>query len=267
MSILQVVAKCTPMEWQVPLELEPLSSGSNDKGLWIDPVAFIQVLNGWALAEWAIRTAQRLQFWVLPKPRGPGAPVVYRDESVLLTSLVAAAWRLSFERITDWLTRYEALAETLGYEQFDDLGRRRTISLAQYSRRLKALGLLPYFLIFIALVAALLKMGLIEGQVVPLPTDEVVPHMGWNLVELPAEMDLFSDLGAAKHFYFAHSYHAQISDAQAKVARTDYGFALAASVQKGNVYGAQFHPEKSGKQGLKVLQNFYDICNRNASTC
>jgi glutamine amidotransferase len=110
-------------------------------------------------------------------------------------------------------------------------------------------------------------LGLIEGQVVPLPTNEVVPHMGWNLVELPAEMDLFSDLGEAKHFYFAHSYHAQVSDGEAKVARTDYGFALAASVQKGNVYGVQFHPEKSGKQGLKVLQNFYDICNRNASTC
>ena len=163
MSILQLVAKCTPTEWQVPLELSPLPQGRSDKGLWIDPVAFIQILNGWALAEWAIRTAQRLQFWALPKPRGPGAPLVYRDESVLLTSLVAAAWRLSFERITDWLTRYGVLAETLGYDQFDALGRRRTISLAQYSRRLKELGLLPYFLIFIALVAALLKMGLIKG--------------------------------------------------------------------------------------------------------
>ncbi|MHC4518068.1 MAG: imidazole glycerol phosphate synthase subunit HisH [Planctomycetota bacterium] len=110
-------------------------------------------------------------------------------------------------------------------------------------------------------------LGLIQGEVVPLPADEVVPHMGWNLVELPEDMELFSDLGAAKHFYFAHSYHAQVGDDQAKVAHTDYGFALAASVQKGNVYGVQFHPEKSGKQGLKILQNFYDICNREASSC
>lgn len=110
-------------------------------------------------------------------------------------------------------------------------------------------------------------LGLVEGEVIPLPTDEVVPHMGWNLVELPEDMDLFSDLGPAKHFYFAHSYHAQVRDAAAKVAPTDYGFALAASVQKGNVYGVQFHPEKSGKQGLRVLQNFYDICNRKASAC
>ncbi len=110
-------------------------------------------------------------------------------------------------------------------------------------------------------------LGLVKGNVVPLPPDEVVPHMGWNLVELPEGMDLFSDLGAAKHFYFAHSYYAQIGDEQAKVAHTDYGFALPASVQKDNIYGVQFHPEKSGKQGLKVLQNFYDICNRNTAPC
>jgi hypothetical protein len=163
MSILQLVAKCTPTEWQVPLELSPLPRQSSDKGLWVDPVAFINVLNGWELAEWAMGTAQRLQFWALPKPRGPGAPPTYRDESVLLTSLVAAAWRLSYERITDWLARYDALAESLGYDEFDESGQRCTISLAQYSRRLRALGLLPYFLIFIALVIALLRMGLIKG--------------------------------------------------------------------------------------------------------
>jgi hypothetical protein len=163
MSIIQLVTKCTPTEWQVPLELCPLPSRGSDQGLWIDPVAFIQVLNGWELAAWAIGTAQRMQFWVLPKPRGPGAPQTYRDESVLLTSLVAAAWRLSYERITEWLARYDALAEALRYDQFDPWGRRCTISPAQYSRRLRALGLLPYFLIFVALVAALLKMGLIQG--------------------------------------------------------------------------------------------------------
>lgn len=110
-------------------------------------------------------------------------------------------------------------------------------------------------------------LGLVKGDVVPLPTDEVVPHMGWNLVDLPEEMDLFSDLGPAKHFYFAHSYYAQVGDEQAKVAHTDYGFALPASVQKDNIYGVQFHPEKSGQQGLKVLQNFYDICGRKAAAC
>jgi hypothetical protein len=161
MSLLQLVAKCTPTAWQVPLELSPLPSQGSDKGLWIDPVRFIKVLNGWELAGWAIRTAEGLQFWARPKGVGPGAPQVYRDESVLLTSLVAAAWRLSYEVITAWLARYDALAETLSYDQFDQLGQRRTISLAQYSRRLRDLGLLPYFLIFVALVTALLRLGLI----------------------------------------------------------------------------------------------------------
>ena len=103
-------------------------------------------------------------------------------------------------------------------------------------------------------------LGLIQGCVVPVPPEQTVPHMGWNLVELPEEMALFASLGPAKHFYFAHSYHAQVKDKLARVARTDYGSPLTASVQKGNIYGVQFHPEKSSRQGLQVLKNFHEIC-------
>ena len=164
MSILQLVTKYTLLgNTTGPLELSPLPGRGSDEGLWIDPVTLIRELNGWELATWSIQTSQRLQFWALPKPPGPGAPLTYRDESILLTSLVAAAWRVSYERITDWLARYDALAEVLGYTQFDERGQRRTISLAQYSRRLRDLGLLPYFLIFIALVGALLRLGVIKG--------------------------------------------------------------------------------------------------------
>ena len=105
-------------------------------------------------------------------------------------------------------------------------------------------------------------LGLVAGKVVPIPPGQTVPHMGWNLVEFPEGMDLFADLGPAKHFYFAHSYHAQVADGQARIAYTDYGTNLVASVQKGNVYGVQFHPEKSGNQGLQVLRNFNAICRR-----
>lgn len=105
-------------------------------------------------------------------------------------------------------------------------------------------------------------LGLVAGNVVPIPPGRVIPHMGWNLVELPEDMDLFAGLGNEKHFYFAHSFCAEVTDTEAKIAYTDYGFNLAASIQKGNIYGTQFHPEKSGKAGLKVLQNFYDICRR-----
>jgi len=106
-------------------------------------------------------------------------------------------------------------------------------------------------------------LGLVRGNVVPIPPEQTVPHMGWNLVEFPDGMDLFADLGPAKHFYFAHSYHAQVPDERAKIACTDYGSAIVASVQKDNVYGVQFHPEKSGTQGLQVLRNFSEICARN----
>lgn len=103
-------------------------------------------------------------------------------------------------------------------------------------------------------------LGLVRGTVVPIPREQTVPHMGWNLVEMPQDMDLFSGLGPAKHFYFAHSFHVQVKDAQAKIAHTDYGFPLTASIQKANIYGVQFHPEKSGEQGLQVLRNFHAIC-------
>jgi glutamine amidotransferase len=103
-------------------------------------------------------------------------------------------------------------------------------------------------------------LGLIDGDVVPIPPGRVIPHMGWNLVELPEDMDLFTGIGNQKHFYFAHSFCAEPADEKTKIAYTDYGLELVASVQKANIYGTQFHPEKSGKAGLKVLQNFYNVC-------
>lgn len=103
-------------------------------------------------------------------------------------------------------------------------------------------------------------LGLVSGSVVPIPSSQIVPHMGWNQVKLPKDMDLFADLGSEKHFYFAHSFYADVSENEAKTAFTDYGFDLSASVQKANIYGTQFHPEKSGRTGLQLLKNFAQIC-------
>jgi len=105
-------------------------------------------------------------------------------------------------------------------------------------------------------------LGLVSGNVVPIPARRRIPHMGWNLVKLPEDMELFKELRKSKHFYFAHSFYAKIADSKAKIAYTDYGFDLPASVQKENIYGVQFHPEKSGKIGLEVLKNFAEICKR-----
>jgi len=105
-------------------------------------------------------------------------------------------------------------------------------------------------------------LGLVSGNVVPIPPGQTVPHMGWNQVEMPEDMDLFAGLGKEEYFYFAHSFYADITDRDVKIAYTDYGFALAAAVRKANIYGVQFHLEKIGKSGLKVLMNFSEICRR-----
>lgn len=110
-------------------------------------------------------------------------------------------------------------------------------------------------------------LGLIQGSIIPIPPGKTVPHMGWNSVKIPEDMELLSDLGKQKNFYFAHSYYADITDRDARVAYTDYGFDMPASVQKANIYGTQFHPEKSGRAGLRILKNFAQICERYAAKC
>jgi glutamine amidotransferase len=105
-------------------------------------------------------------------------------------------------------------------------------------------------------------LGLVKGDVVRLPAGRVIPHMGWNKVVIREDMDLFAGLGSEKHFYFAHSYYSDVKDGGTKIAYTDYGFELPASVQKDNIYGAQFHPEKSGNTGLQVLRNFVSVCEK-----
>ncbi len=110
-------------------------------------------------------------------------------------------------------------------------------------------------------------LGLVRGNIVAIPTGRTIPHMGWNLVKLPKDMDLFAGLGKERHFYFAHSFYADVKDSQTKIAYTEYGFDLPAFVQKENIYGVQFHPEKSGKTGLAVLRNFAEICEKGKSRC
>jgi glutamine amidotransferase len=111
-------------------------------------------------------------------------------------------------------------------------------------------------------------LGLIRGTVVPIPPGRTIPHMGWNRVELPQDVGLFTGLDSAEYFYFAHSYYIQVKDPAARVASTEYeGLFLPAVVYKGNIFGLQFHPEKSGPAGLKVLMNFEKFCRGRAPQC
>ena len=103
-------------------------------------------------------------------------------------------------------------------------------------------------------------LGLIPGKVVRLPANVRVPHMGWNNLHLQRHSELLNGITNADYFYFVHSYYCVPRDEDATVASVEYGVQLAAVVNKDNVYGVQFHPEKSSKKGLQVLSNFVRIC-------
>ena len=101
-------------------------------------------------------------------------------------------------------------------------------------------------------------LGWIPGRVKRLLLDEkeyAVPHMGWNDVAPRGECILFKDISNSV-FYFVHSYHFDVVDKQTVAATCDYGGEFTAAVQKGNIFGVQFHPEKSQKSGLQLLSNF-----------
>lgn len=86
-----------------------------------------------------------------------------------------------------------------------------------------------------------------------------VPHMGWNLVFGKNESPLINDLPDEPRFYFVHSYHVQCNDPANVLATTRYGIEFHSIIQRKNIYGAQFHPEKSHKFGMKLLQNFAEL--------
>ncbi len=83
-----------------------------------------------------------------------------------------------------------------------------------------------------------------------------VPHMGWNVVRPTRVSPLTDGLPESSRFYFVHSYCVRVDDPDDSLLRTTYGIDFDAAVQRGNVYGAQFHPEKSHKFGMKLLENF-----------
>ena len=104
-------------------------------------------------------------------------------------------------------------------------------------------------------------LGILEGRVVRFPkfADRKVPHMGWNHLNIRRESDLLDGLGEENYVYFVHSYYCAPQNQDAVVASVDYGVEFAAFVQRGNIYGVQFHPEKSQKTGLQILANFLRI--------
>ncbi|SNZ15108.1 glutamine amidotransferase [Hydrogenobacter hydrogenophilus] len=101
--------------------------------------------------------------------------------------------------------------------------------------------------------------GLLEGDVVLLPTTVKVPHIGWNQVWKKKDSRLFENIKDGDYFYFVHSYHVVPKKGEVIATLTDYGINFVSAVEYGNVFGVQFHPEKSQKLGLKVLENFKKV--------
>jgi len=107
-------------------------------------------------------------------------------------------------------------------------------------------------------------LGIVPGKVIKFtPEVGIIPHMGWNQLKLAADTSLFSGIDRDSYVYFVHSYYVVPEDAEVTAATTDYGIDFVSAIVKDNIYGLQFHPEKSQAVGLKILKNFLDLCAPN----
>lgn len=103
-------------------------------------------------------------------------------------------------------------------------------------------------------------LGLLAGKVVFFEQQGIkVPQIGWNQVEISKQSGLLTDISDGDYFYFNHSYYCVPQAAETVLTITDYGTTFSSAVAKGNIYGVQFHPEKSQKTGLQILNNFVEL--------
>ena len=104
-------------------------------------------------------------------------------------------------------------------------------------------------------------IGILDGEIVSIPPKEgyKIPHMGWNSIEIKEGAGLFRGIENQSYVYFVHSYYLKADHPEDVAATTDYIVPIHASVEHGNVFACQFHPEKSGDVGLQILRNFCDL--------
>ena len=104
-------------------------------------------------------------------------------------------------------------------------------------------------------------LGILPGEILRIPSKEglKIPHMGWNSLRLEHGGRLFDQVSEQSYVYFVHSYYLKAGEEEIVKASTEYGVHIHASVEKGNVFACQFHPEKSSEVGLRILSNFVNI--------
>ncbi|MCR5715317.1 MAG: imidazole glycerol phosphate synthase subunit HisH [Lachnospiraceae bacterium] len=104
-------------------------------------------------------------------------------------------------------------------------------------------------------------LGICKGKICRIPQDTglKIPHIGWNSLDYPNPGRLFAGIPEGRFVYFVHSYYLEASDQKIVTATCDYGVKIQASVEQGNVFACQFHPEKSSDTGLQILENFLKI--------
>ena len=99
-------------------------------------------------------------------------------------------------------------------------------------------------------------LDVVRGRVRRFPAGPKVPHMGWNRVHHAGDLPLFDGIPSGAYFYFVHSYYPALAETSLAVATCDYGVPFGAAVGRGRVFGTQFHPEKSQRWGVRMLENF-----------
>lgn len=104
-------------------------------------------------------------------------------------------------------------------------------------------------------------LGILKGEILRIPETFglKIPHMGWNSLRFPNQGRLFKGLTEEPYVYFVHSYYLKAKEEEIVTATTEYGTLIHASVEKGNVFACQFHPEKSSDTGIQILKNFVEL--------
>ena len=102
-------------------------------------------------------------------------------------------------------------------------------------------------------------LSFINGNVEKIDTDNILPHVGWNSLNIKSENEILKGIKNSTDFYFTHSYYYKLIDTSNEVANTDYGIKFPSIINKDKIYGVQFHPEKSQIAGETLIQNFLNL--------